>query len=94
MNILTFDIEEWFHIKFDNEFLDNTKLLNSFEKRLDKNIYTIIDNANTISGTIYNVKKGDEPWGDGWKMPVTSNSKPAASSAEQINFEADKIKRP
>ena len=43
VNILTFDIEEWFHIKFDNEFLDNTKLLNSFEKRLDKNIYTIFD---------------------------------------------------
>ena len=41
-----------------------------------------------------NVKKGDEPWGDGWKPPASSSSKPAASSSEQIDFEADKIKRP
>ena len=43
MNVLTFDIEEWFHIKFDNEFLDDSKLLNSFEKRLDLNMKIILD---------------------------------------------------
>ena len=43
MNVLTFDIEEWFHIKFDNEFLDDSKLLDSFEKRLDRNMKIILD---------------------------------------------------
>jgi len=43
MNILTFDIEEWYHIRFDNEFLNNSRLLNSLEKRLDYNINLILD---------------------------------------------------
>ncbi len=43
MNILTFDIEEWFHIRFDNEFLDNNKLIHSLEKRLDYGINILFD---------------------------------------------------
>jgi len=43
MNILTFDVEEWYHIKFENSFLDNSKLINSLEKRLDYNVKTILD---------------------------------------------------
>ena len=43
MNILTFDVEEWFHVRFDNEFLDDSKLLNSFQKRLDRNMKIILD---------------------------------------------------
>ena len=42
MNILTFDIEEWFHIKFDEEFFDDT-YFDSFEKRLEKNMHFILD---------------------------------------------------
>ena len=43
MNILTFDIEEWFHVRFENEFLDDSKLLDSFPKRLDLNMKIILD---------------------------------------------------
>ena len=43
MNILTFDIEEWYHIRFDDEFLNNSRLLNSLERRLDYNINLILD---------------------------------------------------
>lgn len=43
MNILTFDIEEWFHIRFDNDFLDNDKRINSLEKRLDYGINILFD---------------------------------------------------
>jgi peptidoglycan-N-acetylglucosamine deacetylase len=43
MNILTFDVEEWYHIRFDDEFLNNSRLLNSLEKRLDYNINFILD---------------------------------------------------
>lgn len=43
MNVLTFDVEEWFHVRFDNEFLDNSKLIDSFEKRLDRNMKIILD---------------------------------------------------
>lgn len=43
MNVLTFDIEEWFHIRFDNEFLNNSRKLNSLSKRLDYNINFILD---------------------------------------------------
>ena len=34
MNILTFDIEEWFHIKFDTEFLEDEVSLSKYENRL------------------------------------------------------------
>ena len=40
------------------------------------------------------VKTGNEPWGDGWKMPVASGKNPVASSSGPIDFEADKIKTP
>ena len=43
MNILTFDVEEWFHIRFDDAFLNNIELLKSFEKRLDNSIEIILD---------------------------------------------------
>jgi len=43
MNILTFDIEEWYHIRFDDEFLNNSKHLSSLERRLDYNINLILD---------------------------------------------------
>jgi polysaccharide deacetylase family protein (PEP-CTERM system associated) len=43
LNVLTFDIEEWFHIRFDHEFLDDSKLINSFEMRLDQNMKIILD---------------------------------------------------
>ena len=42
MNILSFDIEEWFHIKFDEDFFDQ-KNINNFESRLDQNINYILD---------------------------------------------------
>ena len=43
MNILTFDIEEWYHIRFDTTFLSNYQLKNSLEKRLDYNVKIILD---------------------------------------------------
>lgn len=43
MNILTFDIEEWYHIRFDDEFLNNSRFLNSLERRLNYNINIILD---------------------------------------------------
>ena len=43
MNILTFDIEEWYHIRFDTAFLSNSQLKNSLEKRLDYNVKIILD---------------------------------------------------
>jgi peptidoglycan-N-acetylglucosamine deacetylase len=43
MNILTFDIEEWYHIRFDDAFLNDSILLKSLEKRLDYNINLILD---------------------------------------------------
>ena len=43
MNIITFDIEEWYYIRFDDEFLNNSRLLNSLERRLDYNINLILD---------------------------------------------------
>ena len=42
MNILSFDIEEWFHIKFDEDFFDQENI-NNFENRLDQNINYILD---------------------------------------------------
>ena len=50
MNILTFDIEEWFHIKFDNEFFDENKI-SKFESRIENNIDFIL---NTLDK--YNLK--------------------------------------
>ena len=43
MNILTFDIEEWYHIRFDNAFFDNYQLKHNLEKRLDYNVKVILD---------------------------------------------------
>ena len=43
MNIITTDIEEWYHIRFDDELLNNSRLLNSFERRLNYNINLILD---------------------------------------------------
>ena len=42
MNILTFDIEEWFHIKFDSDFLDENQIL-KYENRIDNNMQFIFD---------------------------------------------------
>ena len=42
MNILTFDIEEWFHIKFDFDFLDENKI-SKYENRIDNNMQFIFD---------------------------------------------------
>ena len=42
MNILTFDIEEWFHIKFDVDFLDDTRI-DKYENRIDNNVEYILD---------------------------------------------------
>ena len=43
MNILTFDIEEWFHIKFDNNFLEDEMSLSNYESRLNQNMEFIFD---------------------------------------------------
>mgnify|MGYP006107383985 FL=1 len=43
MNNINFDIEEWYHIRFDDEFLNNSRLLKSLEQRLDYNINLILD---------------------------------------------------
>jgi peptidoglycan-N-acetylglucosamine deacetylase len=43
MHILTFDIEEWYHIRFDDTFLNDSILLKSLENRLDYNINLILD---------------------------------------------------
>lgn len=37
MNIITFDIEEWFHIKFDTEFLEDNQI-SKYENRLENNM--------------------------------------------------------
>lgn len=42
MNILTFDIEDWFHINFDNGFNDEAKW-NNFESRIDYNTNVLLD---------------------------------------------------
>jgi polysaccharide deacetylase family protein (PEP-CTERM system associated) len=42
MNILTFDLEEWFHIKFDHDFLEND-MISSFERRLELSVYRLLD---------------------------------------------------
>lgn len=54
MNILTFDIEEWFHI-LDNNQTKGPRDWSKFEKRIDKNmdiIFEIIDNCN-VSATFF-----------------------------------------
>ena len=43
MNILTFDIEEWFHIKFDTEFLEDEVSLSKYENRLENNMEFIFE---------------------------------------------------
>lgn len=48
MNILTFDIEEWFHI-LDNEFTKSERRWSNYESRIRKNmdtIYEILDEVN------------------------------------------------
>lgn len=42
MNVLTFDIEEWFQIKFDSDFLDENKI-SRYENRIDNNMQFIFD---------------------------------------------------
>tara|TARA_A100001035_G_C27739564_1_gene480831 strand:+ start:146 stop:1000 length:855 start_codon:yes stop_codon:yes gene_type:complete len=42
MNILTFDIEEWFHI-LDNQSLENISKWDSFEYRLENNLEKILN---------------------------------------------------
>lgn len=42
MNVLTFDIEDWFHIKFDDEFTKDS-VYSSFEPRLEKRLNMILD---------------------------------------------------
>lgn len=42
MNILTFDIEEWFHIKFDFDFLDDSKI-EKYENRIENNVDYILN---------------------------------------------------
>lgn len=42
MNILTFDIEDWFHINFEKEFNNEKQWLN-YESRIEKNTETILE---------------------------------------------------
>jgi len=42
MNILTFDIEDWFHINFKKEF-NNEKLWDSYESRIERNTDVILE---------------------------------------------------
>ena len=42
MNILTFDVEEWFHI-LDNSSTKSIKEWSKFDYRLDKNMNRIFD---------------------------------------------------
>lgn len=49
MNILTFDIEEWFHL-LNNPFTKSPKNWESFESRIDRNmemIFQLLDDTNT-----------------------------------------------
>lgn len=54
MNILTFDIEEWFHI-LDNDITNSVDKWSSFESRIHKNMETIhmILSENNISATFF-----------------------------------------
>ena len=48
MNILTFDIEEWFHI-LDHDSTENEKQWNNYEYRLEANmekIFSLLHNKN------------------------------------------------
>ena len=42
MNILTFDIEDWFHINFDKSFNDERNWI-SYDSRIEKNVDLILD---------------------------------------------------
>ena len=42
MNILTFDIEDWFHIKFDREF-NTAKNFSRYPSILERNLFWILD---------------------------------------------------
>ena len=42
MNILSFDIEEWFHI-LDHDGTEKPKDWENFPRRLDQNVKTILD---------------------------------------------------
>ena len=49
MNILTFDIEEWFHL-LNNPFTRCPENWNNFESRIDNNmdlIFQLLDDTNT-----------------------------------------------
>ena len=54
MNILTFDIEEWFHIKFGLDFLEGDKFT-KYENRIDNNIKFIFDilERNNLKATFF-----------------------------------------
>jgi|SRR6056297_1509212 len=54
MKILTFDLEEWFHI-MDNEYLSNVEIWDSFEYRLEKNLDRILKylNSKNLKATFF-----------------------------------------
>lgn len=54
MNILTFDIEEWFHL-LDNESTKNESSWNKYESRIHKNMDIIFDilKKNNVSATFF-----------------------------------------
>lgn len=54
MNILTFDIEEWFHI-LDYEPTNNINLWSSYESRIERNLYSILDllDKHSVKGTFF-----------------------------------------
>lgn len=54
MNILTFDIEDWFHINFNKDFNNETKW-NKFESRIENSTNAILDilSENNIKATFF-----------------------------------------
>lgn len=54
MNILTFDIEDWFHI-LDYEPTNNINLWSSYESRIERNLDSILDllDKHSVKGTFF-----------------------------------------
>ena len=54
MNILTFDIEDWFHIRFDKNF-NTEKNFSSYSSIIEKNTMYILDKLekHQVKATFY-----------------------------------------
>ena len=43
MNILTVDVEDWFHISFDKNFVKEAHKKDIYKSRIEKNLLKILD---------------------------------------------------